>query len=300
MSNQRNENDHIHLVTYNTQFCTGLDGRTNVSRIASEVEKADIICLQEIDRYWKRTGMIDQAETIASHFPSFYWAFGPGIDIDSSTFADDGRVLNRRRQYGNMILSRWPLVTVRNHLLPKLSLRIPLSMQRAALEAVIDLPGRPCRIYSTHLAHSSNIERQMQISCLLSIIDHSRQDGGSWSGMDVPANWESEGPRPPSANSTILAGDLNFTPETNEYAQLCDPIDSKYGPLSTSNGLSDGWLVAGHEQFSGCTWVHEEPPRRLDYIMVSTDVAVRTEAMWVDSQATGSDHKPLWSQIQWP
>ena len=35
----------ITFVTYNTQFCTGLDGRTDVNRIVDEIGEADVICL---------------------------------------------------------------------------------------------------------------------------------------------------------------------------------------------------------------------------------------------------------------
>jgi len=293
-------NNLISLVTYNTQFCTGLDGQTDINRIISEIKTADIICLQEIDRYWKRSGMIDQAKIIASLIPKYYWAFGPGIDVDSSMVSDDGQAVNRRRQHGNMILSRWPLLAVRNHLLPKMELGKPFSSQRAALEVIIDLFGKACRVYSVHLAHASAKEREKQILQLLSIIDHSHHDGRAWSGTDIPKEWATEGPELPLTRSIVVAGDFNLTPDSNEYIELCRPMHFKYDPPSTKNRLSDGWLITGNDRSSGHTMINHNPLRRLDYILVNNDVADQVETMWVNDQATGSDHKPLWAKIRWP
>tara|TARA_B100000029_G_scaffold267485_2_gene263181 strand:+ start:323 stop:433 length:111 start_codon:yes stop_codon:yes gene_type:complete len=35
----------IQCVTYNTQWCTGLDGMTDVQRIVDAARDADVICL---------------------------------------------------------------------------------------------------------------------------------------------------------------------------------------------------------------------------------------------------------------
>ncbi len=48
------------IVTYNIQFGLGKDGRFDLERIAGEVDGADIIALQEVERYWQRSGNVDQ------------------------------------------------------------------------------------------------------------------------------------------------------------------------------------------------------------------------------------------------
>ena len=48
------------LVAYNIQFGTGKDGRVDLDRIADEIANADVIAMQEVDRYWKRSEMADQ------------------------------------------------------------------------------------------------------------------------------------------------------------------------------------------------------------------------------------------------
>ena len=172
----------VRFVSYNTQFCTGLDGHTDLDRIAAEIASADVMALQEIDRHWQRTGHVDQADALAERFPDYHWAYGPGVDVDASYCEPNGRLVNRRRQFGNMVLARWPILMVRNHLLPKLHLRSPLSLQRAALETVVALPDGPCRVVSVHLAHAASSERLLQIERLMEMLETAPRDGGAWSG----------------------------------------------------------------------------------------------------------------------
>ena len=287
----------VRFVTYNTQFCTGLDGRTDVDRIAGEIRDADVLCLQEIDRHWKRTGYVDQAREIVKHFPDYYWAYGPGLDVDTSLLDETGRVINRRRQFGNMVLARWPLLTVRNHLLPKLNLRTSLSLQRAALETVVDLPDGPCRIVSVHLAHAAQSEREIQIERLLSILHAAPNDGGAWSGTDYPECWGLDGPPQSQPRRTIAMGDYNMVPGSAEYTQICSPVGPSHGPLSTCDGLIDMWVAFGNGLTEGATFDQDEQPRRLDYAFTTNELAGRIQKIWVEQTATGSDHKPLWVEL---
>ena len=50
----------MQFVSYNIQYCKGSDGRVDPARIAREVSGADVIALQEVDRFWPHTGMVDQ------------------------------------------------------------------------------------------------------------------------------------------------------------------------------------------------------------------------------------------------
>ena len=49
-------------VTYNIQYGKGRDNRVDLSRIGDEISGADLIALQEVDRFWPRTGNIDQMQ----------------------------------------------------------------------------------------------------------------------------------------------------------------------------------------------------------------------------------------------
>ena len=244
-SEQQANGNVIRFVSYNTQYCTGLDGRTDLDRIAADIASADVMALQEIDRHWQRTGHVDQADGLAERFPDYHWAYGPGVDVDASYREPGGRLVNRRRQFGNMVLARWPILMVRNHLLPKLHLRNPLSLQRSALETVVALPDGPCRVVSVHLAHAATSERLLQIERLLEILEAAPRDGGAWSGIDYDARWALDAPPHPQPSRSIVMGDFNCEPNSDEYALLCGPVDPAFGPLSTCDGLTDAWVVPG-------------------------------------------------------
>lgn len=287
----------ITFVTYNTQFCTGLDGRTDVNRIVDEIGEADVICLQEIDRFWQRTGYVDQVTEITSLMPQYYWAFGPGIDLDASFHDTTNKLVNRRRQFGNMVLSRWPLLMVRNHLLPKLNLRTPLSLQRSALETIVDLPDGQCRVISIHLAHASADERLLQIEKLREIISEGAVDGGAWSGRDYHDSWGLDGPPNPSPRRGIVMGDFNSKPDSMEYSAICGGFNTTFGSLPTADGLIDIWTDMGHDRLKGPTWGEGPTASRLDLIMATTEIADCSGRIWVENKAKGSDHKPLFFEV---
>ncbi|MEM7257945.1 MAG: hydrolase, partial [Pseudomonadota bacterium] len=46
----------MQLVTYNIQYGLGADGTFNIERIANEIAAGDIIALQEVERFWQRSG----------------------------------------------------------------------------------------------------------------------------------------------------------------------------------------------------------------------------------------------------
>jgi len=132
----------------------------------------------------------------------------------------DDKLVNRRRQFGNMLLTRLPILSSRNHLLPKMNLPVELSLQRAALEAVIETPSGPLRVYSIHLNHSSAEERLLQIARLREILAAAPAEGGAWSGRHYNPVWELDGPQPPSPTRAILFGDFNLRPDSEEHAVL--------------------------------------------------------------------------------
>ena len=65
-----------------------------------------------------------------------------------------------------MILSKTPVLSCRTLALPKWAYDDTFNMQMGALEAVIDGPLGPLRIYGLHLGHLESEERQAQIAAL--------------------------------------------------------------------------------------------------------------------------------------
>ena len=134
----------VKLVTYNIQYGLGKDNRYDLARIAREIEDADIIALQEVERHWQRSGCVDSPAVLAAQLPEHHWVYGANLDMDASYRDAEGRLVNRRRQFGTMILSRLPIVSSRNHMLPKYGTLTQHSIQQGALEAVIvDRARRP-------------------------------------------------------------------------------------------------------------------------------------------------------------
>ena len=275
------------FVSYNIQWGTGKDGRVDLARIAGEIGAADVIALQEVDRFWSRSEMGDQAAEFGALFPGHHWVYGPAMDLDGSTREGDGRLLNRRRQFGNMLLARAPILSTRNHMLPKMALEAALSLQRAALEAVIAAPSGPLRVYSVHLNHSSAEERLRQIARLRQIVAGAPCEGGAWSGRDYHPVWEEDGPQPPMPARALLFGDFNLTPGSQEHAALRNGDD----------GLVDAWLALGHGEGPGWTCHEELGGKRIDYAFVTPELKDRLRAMSVDHAAQGSDHQPIRIEI---
>ena len=286
------------FVSYNIQYGTGKDGRIDLSRIAAEVGDADVIALQEVDRFNSETQMSDQVAELAELFPSHYYAYGPGVDIDASFHDASGKLNNRRRQFGNMLLSKTPIISSRNHLLPKYGMNTLVSLQRSALEGVIECELGLMRVYSVHLGHVAAPERRRQIQSLLKIIKNAPNEGGAWSGKAAGHHWTADGPMPPMPSAALLIGDFNLEPISKEYEQLVGPIDNEYGRITRIDGLVDIWTGLGHapDGPETKTCPANKPSKtdtRIDYCFATSDLAKKTVSMRVDQSAQGSDHQPI-------
>ena len=65
-----------------------------------------------------RLGVLEAA-VLGDLFLTYFWVYRGGVNLDASIIDDDGKVTNRLRQFANMLLSKWPIQSSRNHLLPK-------------------------------------------------------------------------------------------------------------------------------------------------------------------------------------
>lgn len=281
------------LVTYNTQYGVGRDGRFDLDRIAREVEGADIIALQEVTRNFARNGGVDMIDGLAALLPGYFTAFGPAMVLDFGATDSSGRPLNKRFQFGNMVLSRFPIIASRNLLLPR-TLRFSRgNLQRSALEALIIAPSGPIRIYSVHLDHISATERALQIAHLKQRAFAYPAEGGAISGAA-----EYGFPEPPRSEAFVLMGDFNMDRFSPEYALMvgeqddaaqasgADPIDV----YSLGDGLPDGAV----------SWVDDAKPetnRLIDFAFVEKNLAGRVGKIRIDRDAEGSDHLPVWFEL---
>jgi endonuclease/exonuclease/phosphatase family metal-dependent hydrolase len=147
----------LRIATYNVHRCRGMDRRVAPARIVEVLRDidADVIALQEV--IGAGPAGAGQAEEI-----------GAGLGM--------GWVMNcvrtlRQHQYGNVVLSRHPIV---HHSQYDLSWRTcePRHCQRADL----DIDGRVLHVYNVHLG-TAVLERRYQAKRLASFVHDRRVTG---------------------------------------------------------------------------------------------------------------------------
>src|SRR6185295_86437 len=118
----------IRIMTYNVHSCRGMDGRLSTDRIAKVIGyyDPDIVALQELDVGRSRTGDIDQAKVIARTLDMAHH-FHPAFRL-------------AEEQYGDAVLSHYPMKLVKAGGLPRLA-RAPYLEPRGALWVSIAANG---------------------------------------------------------------------------------------------------------------------------------------------------------------
>ena len=279
----------MRIVSYNIQFGKGMDGIVDLARTSNVVRGADIICLQEVDQYWQRSGFCDQAAELAGLLPTHFYAYGSSFDADASSRAAHGAVINRRRRHGNMVLSRWPILSSRCFNLPKQHYEDRFNMQMSCLEAVIDTGRRALRVYSYHAGYLSAEERRIQVQAFVERFERSPRECGAWSGKgDIDGDdWSNGRATPPMPESAIVCGDFNASPDTEEYRQLLE-----------ATGLIDCWAMADPDNRRTSTLL-KEPGRdiritgKVDHILVTPDLADGIGEVGILDETVASDHRPV-------
>ncbi|MGE5150636.1 MAG: endonuclease/exonuclease/phosphatase family protein, partial [Rhodospirillaceae bacterium] len=206
------------FATYNIHYGVGADGRYDTARIADVLAASDIACLQEVVRGWPQNGYADQTAEIGRRLNRYYRFHGP-MEADSSTVDAEGRITSRRRSFGNVILSRWPIAWSRGVMLPKTRLLEGFDLQRGYIEAVVMAPSGPIRIYATHLSHVGSAQRLPQVEALLAAVRDAHSKGATWDGGGPNEFMFQETP-PAIPEAAIVAGDLNFTSDHVEYPKM--------------------------------------------------------------------------------
>ena len=190
----------IRLMTYNIHHGEGVDGTLDLARIAAVITNAaaDVVGLQEVDRLTTRASGRDEiAELAALTGMDFY--FGKNIPYQGG-------------EYGNAILSRFPIRKQVNTLLTRLDTSVE---QRGVAQVVLDIHGSELVFLVTHLdAGSSDAERLNSIPQLRNIA-------------------QSYGNR-----SLILCGDFNATPSSPVYTEVKRTFADLWVNLGAGNGYT--------------------------------------------------------------
>ena len=295
----------MRIATYNIQYGRGKDGRFDIARVVEAVESADIIALQEVERFWPRTGMVDQPAEIAARLPQHYWVYAPFFDMHVETDEETEPRNNRRRQFGPMLLSRRPILWSRAHHFRIIATFNRFNMDTGALEGLVESKAGPVRFFSLHLSALDVRERLLQAESLLAINERARLDGPPWTGPPVTGDdvdWAANSPPTQTSPDAVLMGDFNSVPHDAVYERLVGPEDEYAGRVHRVDSFVDTWTIVHDEEAGEATWIRPpdypgEGDRRLDYCFVSPPLVERVSNAWVDSEAQGSDHQPYWVEI---
>ncbi|HET9709656.1 MAG TPA: endonuclease/exonuclease/phosphatase family protein [Gemmatimonadales bacterium] len=138
--------DSIRVVTFNVKFARHIDQAITLLRSTAALQNADVITLQEMDE----TGTRRIAAALAMSYV-YYPA-----------------TIEHHRDFGNAVLSRWPIVADEKIVLPHHAWFI--GTQRIATAATINVRGVPLRVYSLHLGTRMEIgpgSRRDQVQAVL-------------------------------------------------------------------------------------------------------------------------------------
>ena len=236
----------LRILTYNVHSCVGLDGKISPERIARVIARhePDIVALQELDMRRPRTGEVDQPHTIAQYLEMIYH-FHPAIQIEEE-------------QYGDAILSRYPMRLIRSEQLPDFPQK-PHLEPRGALWVAIDLDEKTrVQVLNTHLGLRRG-------ECL--------KQAQALTGPEWLSHPDCQGP-------VILCGDLNALPGS----AVCRCFSRKLRDAQTE--------CENHRPKA--TWFSRLPIGRIDHIFVSPELEVtRVEVSDTDLDKAASDHLPL-------
>jgi endonuclease/exonuclease/phosphatase family metal-dependent hydrolase len=205
---ERTGHQRLRLASVNA--ASALDRRTwtvSVDRLGEAVAelKADVVALQEVDYLLPRTGVVDQAGSVAaacsgngSAWSHRFAAAVHGTPGDAGTFRSAAATQDDEPSYGIALLTRWEVTAWHELRLPPGRMRLPVPLpkgasrrvlwapdeQRVALAGVLATPMGQLSVVCTHLSFSP-VQAVKQLRRLVA--------------------WSAALPRP-----LVLLGDLNL------------------------------------------------------------------------------------------
>jgi len=224
----------------------------------------DIVGMEEIDRFWARSGYVDEPAEIAAGLGMEHYCYAANLNHPPDSHS------SIPHQYGVLIVSRFPILECTNTLLRKATSN---AEQRGLLKARINVRGVPLQFYATHL-HTAQADRLLQTEDIAAVIDAAP-----------------EGPK-------VLVGDFNarstFTTTVPEmlpiYARFLDAWrEAPLPDADNPNGFTSPARLVGN------------PTSRIDYVFVTSGVDVTGTRVPIDPQTRlAADHYPVVSDIALP
>ncbi|TWU08159.1 endonuclease/exonuclease/phosphatase family protein [Stieleria varia] len=236
----------IRILSYNIHHAEGVDGKLDLERIAKVIREsqADVVALQEVDHIVHRSGSEDQPKQLAQQL-GMHHVFGGNIELQGG-------------RYGNALLSRFPITSSVNHLLPNTG----GGEQRGVLQVELALPqSQRLTVLATHFDHRPDPAQRLDSAKFINTLAESI-----------------------SGHAVCLAGDLNAVPTSSVLEEL-----------------RNHWSRSSREEHF--TIPVAQPTRQIDFVMPARssfngDFGIRVLATKVLDEATASDHRGIWVDME--
>ncbi|MBM75950.1 MAG: hypothetical protein CMK59_11170 [Proteobacteria bacterium] len=134
LSNRLDQDEKIQIVTYNLQFCEKIDLIVEDIERLEQIKSADLFLFQEVVG---PPGGPHCVQELAEEL-NFYASYAPAM-----------RHPKNNLDFGNAILSRWPIVDVQKFILP--NRHLIWKTNRVALKATVQHPQKNFDVVTVHL-----------------------------------------------------------------------------------------------------------------------------------------------------
>lgn len=232
----------LRVLSYNIHHGEGIDRKLDLERIATVMlsVKPDLVALQEVDQSAERTGSVDQPAELA-RLTKMNVIFGANIELQGG-------------HYGNAVLSRFPITRHENHHLPN----IDGSEQRGVIETEINLPesNQSVLLLATHLDFRADERERLASAKVIN---------------ELVAKYPEQ--------HSLLAGDLNATPESNTLQQF-----------------ERMWTRANETPMA--TVPVNQPTAQIDFILYRPADRWKVIEVKVLDDAVASDHRAILAVIE--
>lgn len=288
----------MRLVTWNAQWCCGLDGLVSPERIvqtAQSLGDVDVLCLQEIAVNYPqlRGNPQDQIAQLQALLPGWTLVFGAAVQEWTAT---------GHQQFGNLIATRLPVLQVQHYPLPYPSDENIRTMPRMCTVATVQDPVLgPVRVMTTHLEFYSKRQRMAQARYLRRMHFEALSQAFS-----PPAVAHDGSPFQSKAHTphAVLCGDFNLEAHEMEYAALSSPaaviecLEAGWPERVVGARWNDAWRLLHDEQPQPATFrlfdrQFGPEPAACDFVWVSDSLRSHVQSMEIESQTQASDHQPV-------
>lgn len=236
------------MLCYNIHYGQGTEGQYDIERLAKVIQRTqpDLVALQEVDVGVRRSGAVHEAQRLAE-LTGMAVRFGPTQHYEGGLF-------------GNAVLTRLEILDVQIYPLPYTeSTPERTTYPRGAVVVTVRGPGgEPLRFISTHFQHNLPEDRLEEAKAI--------------NRLFVKAD---------DATPTILAGDMNATPDS-------EPIEV----------LLENWPNAT-DQPPAPSAPATKPRSRIDYVFFRPANRFRLITAEVLDEPLASDHRPVFAELEW-